>query len=81
MMHQLFFVIRTIDPLAPVSAIGYDVANAVALLFDHISHEHGDPARADLATLRIQQTGGAIKASVYVETDVIPGIDRFSLTP
>jgi hypothetical protein len=81
MMHQQFFVIRTIDPLAPASAIGYDIANCVALLFDHIRHEHGDPARADLDTLRVQQTGGAIKASVYVRTDFIPGVDRFNLTP
>lgn len=82
MIAQRFEVIRTIDPLAPVNAIGYDIANAVALLFDHIRHQNADPARADLSTLRVQQIGGAIKASVYVEETAYPfGVDRLSPIP
>lgn len=81
MMHQRFEMIRTIDPLAPVGAIGYDVANTVAMLFDKIASEMLNPADADLDTLRVQRIDGAVRVSVYVQTDFIPGVDRFSLTP
>ena len=81
MMYQRFELIRTINPVAPVGSIGYDIANAVALLFDHIAHEHGDPSEADLDTLRVQHIGGAVKASVYVKTSLYPRVDRLNLIP
>lgn len=82
-LHQQFSVTRTIDRVSPERAIGYDVANAVSLLFDHIVHEGLNPADADLSTLNVmyERTVPAVRVSIYVKTEFPHGVDRFSLTP
>ena len=81
MMHQRFEIIRQLDHVTPEESIGYDIANAVALLFDKIAAERLRPSDADLTTLTVDRIPNAIRASVYVKVDWHPGVDRFSLTP
>jgi hypothetical protein len=65
---QRFEVSRALDPMRPLRSIGYDVAQCVANLFDHIAHQGLDPSDADLTTLRVDHVPEGVRASVYVKS-------------
>lgn len=65
---QRFEVSRALDPMRPPRSFGYDVAQCVASLFDHIAHQGRDPSEADLTTLRVDHIPEGIRATVYVKT-------------
>lgn len=76
-------MIRVLDPIVPPQAVGHDVANCVARLFDRIRYEGYDPSKADLSTLRVERSVDpvAVQASIYVEDETWPfPVDRLNPT-
>lgn len=79
--YQKFEVARTVSEASPPRAIGYDIAQCVAYLFDKITYEGLDPSKADLSTLSVRRVEAGIVASIHVEDPRLRHLDRLNLFP
>lgn len=69
--------------MAPRQALGYDIGNLVADLFESVRRDHGDVTKIDLSTIRISRDSEGLHCTAeyddghYWECNACPEITRY----